>query len=194
VAPQDYDPREELEFVTKVAQALLEVPGALCYFNPGGETIFTARELKEQLDYCAKASLPALPVWSGVRIIRMEDLPPWMVADTTGMDQLDAIDHEVCFRKGERNLNEIVSFLRNGALYTFQKGPVIETGHTMDGPGGRWKALVCRESLCPGPRCTIRWFGPGEGAVPGKLLRTGDEEPGKAKGVWGRVKGLFRRN
>jgi hypothetical protein len=51
-----------------------------------------------------------------------------------------------------------MQFLRSIALYTLDTGPVIETGHTTDGPGGIWRALLVDESVMAPPRAAIRWY------------------------------------
>src|SRR5262245_21327008 len=159
ILPPDYDARQELDFVTSVARALTKAPGAICYFNPGAETLFSASGLDRVLDTCASDNLPPLPVWSGRRLIRLdEQAPGWRLADTVGMEQLMAIDHEAIFQPERFEIDDVMGFLRNLSMYTLDKGPVIETGHTSDGPGGRWRAVVVEEALMPAPRAAIRWY------------------------------------
>jgi hypothetical protein len=194
VMPQDYDPRPELEFVTSVAAALAEAPGALCYFNPGGETLFTAAELRRTLREYHDAGLPPLPVWSMGRLFKLEDERPWMFADVIGMEQLDAQDHEACFRSDAHDTGEVMDFLRNAARYTLDNGPVIKDGHTTDGPGGVWRAMELEEGLLPAPRPVLRWFPEGSDPPPilaqptkGRPLHSG------APGLFGRLRTLFDR-
>ena len=194
VMPDDYEPRRELEFVTSVAAALTEAPGALCYFNPGGETLFTAETLHRALDEHKESGLPPLPVWSAGRMVKIDDAPPWMFADVIGMEQLDAQDHEACFRRDTHDPGEVMSFLRNTTNYTLENGPVIKDGHTTDGPGGVWRAMELEEGLMPSPRPVLRWF-PADSEPPpalgmpvkGRPLHSG------APGLFGRLKTLFDR-
>ena len=65
---------------------------------------------------------------------------------------------------------DVVGFLRNASLYTFQQGPVIETGHTIDGPGGHWRALLIDEALMEPPRPTVRWCSDAGPKPPPELL------------------------
>jgi hypothetical protein len=43
IFPKGYNPLAELEFLTRIALALLRLPGALCYFNPNGEALGTPK-------------------------------------------------------------------------------------------------------------------------------------------------------
>jgi len=157
VVPDDQSMLSELEFVTRVAAAVATVPGALCYFNPNGETLHTARSLDEELDYCRKAGLPALPVWSQVRLINPGLPEQWMLMDTIGMEQLAVADHEACVPP-TYDLDEVAHFLRNATNYVLQQGPVIKDGDTMSGPGDvNWQARSFDESLVPRPREVLRW-------------------------------------
>jgi hypothetical protein len=194
VMPEDYQARPELEFVTSVAAALAAAPGALCYFNPGGETLFTAAGLLQTMDECRHAKLPPLPVWSMGRLSKIEEAPPWMFADVIGMEQLDAQDHEACFRRDTHDAAEVMSFLRNTTNYTLENGPVIKDGHTTDGPGGVWRAMELEEGLLPAPRPVLRWLPEGSEPPPalgqptkGRPLHSG------APGLFGRLKTLFDR-
>jgi hypothetical protein len=196
IVPADYDARKELEFVTSVALALTRVEPNACYFNPGGETLFTARRLHDEIEHCTANDLPALPAWSQVRLFRMEDEKPWCVFDTVGMEQLDAQDHECCFIPENHSPNDIARMLRNMSLYTLQNGPVIRTGHTADGPGGRWRAIEAKEALAPAPRPTVRWLPPSGPKPPARFLQGAQSAPpppaeSKATGIANRLKSWF---
>jgi hypothetical protein len=194
VMPKDYAARPELEFVTRVALALAAAPGALCYFNPGGETLFTAAELQRTLERYRGEGLPPLPVWSMGRLSRIDDAPPWMFADVVGMEQLDAQDHEACFRRDRYDPGEVMNFLRQTTHYTLENGPVIKDGHTTDGPGGVWRAMELEEGLLPAPRPVLRWF-PDDSDPPPALGQPTKGRPlhSGAPGLFGRLKTLFGR-
>ena len=198
ILPEDYDARAELEFVTRVARVIAGVDGALCYFNPGGETLFTPSGMDEMTASCAAEGVPALPVWSCGRLVRLESVPgDWMLADVLGMEQLMAQDHEAVFQPGRFDPNEVIRFLRNIANYTLDNGPVIKTGETTDGPGGLWRVAEMEESLMPAPRATMRWYADDGPRPPAKLL--GGASPASASptkprgGIAGRLKSLFGR-
>ena len=194
VMPEDYAARPELEFVTNVALALAAAPGALCYFNPGGETLFTAAGLRRTIDDSARSNLPPLPVWSAGRLTKLDDAPGWLFADVVGMEQLDAQDHEACFPRGSYDAGKVMSFLRNTTNYTLENGPVVKDGHTTDGPGGVWRAMELEEGLLPAPRPVLRWL-PADADPPPALGQPSKGRPlhSGAPGLFGRLKTLFER-
>jgi hypothetical protein len=203
VAPEDYDVRAELEFVTDVARAIAHAPGALCYFNSAGETLFLAKDLDAAITSCAQDGLPALPVWSNHRVARLDTSPGWGVGDVVGMEQLDASDHEAVFQQDRFDVNEVLLFLRNASMYTLDHGPVIETGHTTDGPGGLWRAVLVEESILPAPRPIIRWYADSGPRPPSKYIANAGNAPTSAGskppqppvrgGIASRLKRLFGR-
>jgi hypothetical protein len=158
--PSDYRPRQELEFVTRIAAALVRVPEAICYFNPNGECVRDARGFLDSLSYHASARLMPLDLWSNIRLFRLNDTPPeWTFMDTVGMSQLDAPDHEACYQSDAYEPAEVGNFLRNASSYVVEHGPVIRSGDTMDGPGDvRWQGFVIKEGRMTPPRQVIRWF------------------------------------
>jgi hypothetical protein len=159
ILPADYHATQELERITEVARSVFEIPGALAYFNSGGETIFTKSSFDAVRDYHRSAGLLPLPLWSCVRLFNLSDHPGWTLMDTVGMEQLDTTDMEACFQHRSFDPAEVAKFLRNATDYFRQKGPVIKDGDTMDGPGNvRWQALAFEHSFAQRPRATIRWL------------------------------------
>ena len=175
--------------MTSLARAIAGVPGALCCFNPNGETLFTAAEMDEMRAQCPP-DLPPLPLWCMGRMGRLEEHPPWMFADVLGMQQLDALDHEACFRRGEHDANDVMAFLRNCTQYTLDNGDIIKTGHTIDGPGGIWRAIATEEPILPAPRRVIRWY-PDEGPRPPVQLLAASSNPPAAESPVPRKQGGF---
>ena len=190
VIPQDYEPLPELKFVTSVARSLVKAPGALAYFNPGGETLLTAADLDEILAECKQSNLPPLPLWTETRMTKADDDPAWVLADVCGMGQLDVDDQEACFRADKCDPGEVLNFLRNIALYLLQNGPVIKGGHTTDGPGGVWRAVETEEAILSPPRPTLRWF-PNDGGTPPAEFLKGRKKPA---GFFGRLRSLFGKS
>ena len=170
--PQDYQPLPELEFVTRVAAALLELPGALCYFNPNGEVLRDAAGVRESLRHAAANKLPPLELWCNVRLFRLED--GWLMMDTVGNAQLDLPDLEACFRSAGYDCGGVDFFLRDLTLYLLRNGEVIAHGDTTGGPGEvSWRARVLDESMSPPPRRVLR-FVPEDGAeVPPQIAGPG---------------------
>jgi hypothetical protein len=160
VMPSNYAPLPELEFVTRIAAALVHLPEVLCFFNPNGECVRSAAHVLDALSHHASAELMPLDVWSNVRFLRFEDTKPeWALMDTVGMSQLDAPDHEAYFPLDAYDPGEVDSFLRNASAYVVQQGPVIRDGDTIDGPGNaKWQGFNLEEGRIAPPREVIRWF------------------------------------
>ena len=182
--PEDYDPMEEMDFLTKAVSAILELPQAICYFNPGGEVLRDQNGLRQGLNYAWNYELPPLDMWTNVRLFRAED--SWALMDTVGMGQLDMPDMEAVYDTNQYEPADVERFLRNASLYLLGTDEEFEEGDAADGPGDiSWTAMVCDESLSDPPRETIRWF-PDDGSDPPEVLlrRSGqddddlmDEEP-----------------
>jgi hypothetical protein len=165
VLPADYEPYPELEFVTKLASALLEVPGALCYFNPGGEILRDQDGLRESLNFGWSNNLPPFDIWSNVRLFKIDD--EWTLMDTVGNGQLDLPDIEACFHSESYDCGEIDNFLRNITLYLLRNGEVIDPGDTIDGPGGaRWQSHPFENGLCDPPRRVLRFLPQDDREIP----------------------------
>ncbi|GED71854.1 hypothetical protein BRE01_55560 [Brevibacillus reuszeri] len=157
VLPEDYDPFTELLALNSVSETLLQMPESLCYFNPNGESLASADTMQEMKQRFEEIELPPLELWSNVRLFNLPE--DWLMMDTVGMLQLDAIDHEAIFHGQMYDPNEVASFLRNIANYVYENGPVIKDGDTTDGPGEiYWKGVLLDESLTNPPRQVIRWY------------------------------------
>lgn len=176
LVPVDYDAIEELHFLTKVVTRLLELPQAICYFNPGGELLRDAEGLREGLNFAWAHDLPPLDMWTNIRLFRATD--EWSLMDTIGNGQLDIPDLEAIFRSDDYEPTDVHLFLRNASLFLLNAEEELEDGDTADGPGGiAWIAMECDDGLSDPPRPTIRWV-PDDGATPPvDLLETGREEP-----------------
>lgn len=163
IRPEDYDAEQDLEFVTKVARSLLALPQALCYFNPGGE-VLRSRELTEEcLEFSAENSLPALSLWSNVRLFNIS--PEFSLMDTVGNQQLDLPDIEAVFSR-DYDCGDIDDFLRNLTYFLLSEGEVLKDKHTVDGPRNiRWQAHHFENSLVDPPRRVI-CFLPSDGKSP----------------------------
>lgn len=169
IMPADYEPLSELEFVTKLAAALLELPAALCYYNPNGEVLKDEGGLRESLNYGWAHDLPPLDAWSNVRLFNFN--PEWSLMDTVGNGQLEIPDVEACFHEDTCDPNAVANFLRNVSLYLFNNGEVINNGDTMDGPGGvHWQARPFENGICDPPRRVLRWFPMDDRPAPPELL------------------------
>jgi hypothetical protein len=175
IMPQDYESLPELEFVTKLAAALLDLPSALCYFNPNGEILRDQDGLRESLNYGWAHELPPLDVWSNIRLFNVN--AEWSLMDTVGNAQLDIPDAEACFHAESYDFSDVDNFLRNVSLYVLRNGEVINSGDTMDGPGGiRWQATQFDNGICDPPRRVLRWLPTDGRSVPPEIRDAGNDE------------------
>lgn len=182
ILPDDYESLPELEFVTKLAATLLDLPGALCYFNPNGEILRDRDGLRESLNYGSANDLPPFDAWSNVRLFEVN--PEWTLMDTVGNGQLDIPDVEACFHSESFDLNEVGNFLRNVSLYVLNHGEVINDGDTMDGPGGiRWRSHQFKYGICDPPRRVLRWLPADDRPVPPEILSAGDPSQESVRGT-----------
>ena len=175
IMPADYEPLTDLEFVTKLATSLLNVPGALCYFNPNGEVLLDEDELRENLNHAWANDLPPLNVWSNIRLFNVNE--DWVMMDTVGNSQLDVPDIEACCVGEAYDLGEIDNFLRNATDYVMKNGEIINDGDTMDGPGDVvWQAHTFENGLTDPPRKVLSWLPQDERPVPDEILTARETE------------------
>lgn len=173
LVPEDYDPIAEMTFLTKAVSAVLEMPDAICYFNPGGEVIRDEGGLRRGLNHAWNHDLPPLDMWTNVRIYRAD--PTWSLMDTVGNGQFDLPDMEAVFENEKYEASEVEGFLRSASLYMLQADEEIEDGDTADGPGDlSWRALECNDALSDPPRPTIRWIPQDNSEPPAELLDRGE--------------------
>lgn len=173
--PDDYNPLDELNFLTRAVTAMLELPGAICYFNPGGEVLRDDGGLRRGLNHAWSHDLPPLDMWVNVRLFRATD--EWSLMDTVGNGQLDLPDLEAVYQSEKFASSEVEGFLRSASLYLLEGDEEVEDGDTADGPGNmNWVAMPCFDALSDPPRPTIRWM-PENGAQPPEELMNKGREP-----------------
>jgi Domain of unknown function (DUF4261) len=175
--PAEYDAIDELKFLTRAVEAVLELPEAICYFNPGGEVLRDRDGLRRGLNHAWNHQLPPLDMWTNVRLFRVTE--QWSVMDTVGNAQLDVPDVEAIFDSQKYEPSEIEGFLRSASLYLIEGAEEVEDGDTADGPGAvSWMAMECADGLSDPPRETIRWIPQDKTQPPEELLDPGldDEE------------------
>jgi hypothetical protein len=161
IAPANRDARAEFEFCLKVVEALLALPGAAAYFNPAGSLLMSPqryRTVKGQIP----AGLPPLPLAMMPRKAQLSEREPTYM-EITGLSQLrhDVPDLAALLAPPNRG-GEVVEMLFNVATYLLESGAVIADGHTIDGPGGRWRAKLVKKSETPPPR-EVLTFSPDAG-------------------------------
>ena len=164
----------------EAARRLAGQPGAVAYFNPCAELVWSPALLAQGLDQAAADGQPAVETFVGIRRWRAEG---WSLFDTVGMSQLGLPDMEVAAPDDDAKPSEMFPALINLCVYLAQRGDVIRTGNTADGRAGRkWRAMRCREALPPPKaRSVIRWFEesapmPPEAFFPGELEDSGEGE------------------
>jgi hypothetical protein len=94
-----------------------------------------------------------------VRFFRISDSGGDMLMDTRGLDELGLPDLQ-CHYRGLAP-NDISRVLYNTAIYLIENGPVIESGHTVQGtePGSRWTCQL--EDALIAPERTVLDLNPG---------------------------------
>jgi hypothetical protein len=92
-------------------------------------------------------------------MFRIENSPGDVLMDTMGMSVFDLPDLQCHFRGLEAG--RVGSKLFNTAAYLYEKGLVIESGHTIPGlsPGEKWKCQY--EDSLIGPDRTVIDLNPG---------------------------------
>jgi len=162
------DPVRELVMVTRVAAALLDVSGALCWFAARGEALRSGEVVRGAMRRIGPGPVP-IDLWTNVRLLGVD--PDWRVVDTVGMEQLELPDLEACHAEGAYDHREVDAFLRNLQLYLVDRGEVIGDGDSMPGPGGaRWSARAFPHSLAVPPRRVLRLFPHDQTQPPAALL------------------------
>lgn len=173
MVPEDYDPMDELKFLTRVVTEILELDDAICYFNPGGEVLRDEGGLRRGLNYAWNHDLPPLDMWTNVRLFRAS--PDWSLMDTVGNGQLDLPDMEAIFPAEDFEPSEVEGFLRSAVLYLMRGDEEVEEGDTADGPGDiHWMAMSCDDALSDPPRPTLRWVPQNDQDPPEELLARGE--------------------
>ncbi len=153
VIPEDHDPLQESLVLLSAARPMLELKGALVYFDPNGEVLATREEMDSALEHAESAKVPPLDLLTQVRFFRVDQ--NWSIMDTVGMDRFFLPDLELLFTQ-ELDPNQAANFLRSISLYLLQHGPVIKNGNTVDGPQGKLNASMHEEPLAEPPRPVIR--------------------------------------
>jgi hypothetical protein len=157
VIPKGVEPARELERVFALGRAILRAPHASLLYVPGADLVFDAAQIDERLEDARRGARLPIDLYSNVRLFRLDGLADgWTMMDTTGLAQLDRRDFEACFDASIEPAH-VAGFLRDLSLHVATRGDVFGDGHTVDGPGGRWRARQLEESLAPGPRRVVRF-------------------------------------
>jgi hypothetical protein len=159
ILPQHYNPVAELMFLSRMALAILNAPGVICYFNPNGEVLRDRASFRELWDRCIRQSKIPLPLWINIRFFHFDD--ELRLMDTVGNAQLDVRDIEAVYPSTKYKAADVEYYLRNATHYLLDLGRELRTGESVDGPydnEGSW----CIEALNLGavapPRRILRTY------------------------------------
>lgn len=157
--PASHGALDEIVIVTAVGRALLDVPGALAWFVPGGEMLLAAGHLDRLLarGEGETEGPPPFDAWINVRLYDLAE-GHVTVRDTVGAQQLDLRDVEAVFEKGRVDPEPIYGVLLNTVLHRLARGgEVIEDGAQIEGPAElTWDVEHRDEGLAPPPRPVLR--------------------------------------
>lgn len=166
--PDDYDPLDELRFVTRVQRALGSMQGALAAFNPNGELLVSGETLSSALTRDEAGGDLAMEAWTNVRMFRPHELKgQWLLFDTPGLGQLDVTDHEAAIPFEHPSTEHVPGLLLSMAAYDTSHRGVLGPGDTATDLGGvMWRASAAGDSLVAPPRPVLRWHPDGEAPPP----------------------------
>jgi len=127
-----FAPLDRLQGLTRVAAALLGLPGALALYAERGSALTDAAEALRRIT--SSPTTPPLDLWLGVRTFEVADARGFFL-DTLGMGQLGLPDLEAYAAEGAGE-KEVAAWLQNLALYLVQEGAParLRQGDTLDGP------------------------------------------------------------
>lgn len=152
--PDDYFAPEELMEMHSVVLALLKLPQAICYFNPQGEVLRDEASFDEADELYFENEVPALELWSNVRLFRFDD--QWTMMDTVGNSQIQVPDFEAVFFAEAYSPADVEQFLRIATMYFLEDAEFESREGLKDENGVNWKLSIQLDSLCDPPRQIIR--------------------------------------
>lgn len=159
VFPAEYDPVEEMMFLSRAVLALFQAPGVLCYFNPNGEVLRDESSFRQVWDPCLSRQMLPLSLWMNVRFFNLDEFLAFM--DTVGNGQLDVRDVEAMFPLAEYEPGDVDNYLRNVTHYLLGLEREMQTGEAIDGPGETdlsWTIEVLDDGLAAPPRRVLRLY------------------------------------
>jgi hypothetical protein len=152
---QQLPPPERLRLFHGVLQAVVEQTQPLALVCRHSQQVVRTADYLD-----AVGDEPVLrPGTLNVRFFNIAETDGDMLMDTRGMAELDLPDLQCHFRGLDPNGLSRVLF--NTAIYLVEQGPVIESGHTIQGiePGSKW---ICQqEDALIGPERTVLDLNPG---------------------------------
>jgi hypothetical protein len=159
IFPADYDPLEEMLFLSRVVLALFKAPGVLCYFKPNDEVLRDEKSFREVWDPCTKQQMLPISLWMNVRFFNLSESLALM--DTVGNGQFDVRDVEAVFPMSEHRPGDIDYYLRNVTHYLLELEREMKTGEDLDGPGETnlsWTIVVRDDGVVEPPRRVLQLY------------------------------------
>ncbi len=158
------EPDVRLRLFHGVLEAAIRVAGPIALVFKHSQQVVDPGEYLDSLD------VPILerPGSINVRFFKITDRPGEMLMDLLGLGTIGLHDLQCHFR--ELDPNDVSRKLYGLANYVFENGPVIESGHTIEGipPGSKWKCQF-EDSLLSPKRCVLD-------LNPGRPFAAGDRE------------------
>lgn len=156
VLPEDHDPLDELALLVRCARLLLDLPGALAYFQANGEVLLNREMVEHQIEGAARQGVPPLDLYTQVRLWNVGEVRGWALMDSVGMGQFSVPDIEALFHFKHQDPNEVAGFVRNlRRMLVERSSETITDGSVIDGPGGKWRANREESAIDP-PRDVLR--------------------------------------
>jgi len=152
---QQLPPVERLRLFHGVLQAVVEQTPPLALVCRHSQQVIRTTDYLETTE-----DDPVLrPGTLNVRFFNIAGTDGDMLMDTRGLAELELPDLQCHFR--DLDPNELSRVLFNTAIYLVEQGPVIESGHTVQGiePGSKW--LCQEEDALIGPERTVLDLNPG---------------------------------
>jgi hypothetical protein len=154
-------PLQRLEALTRVAAALLPLPGAVALYDEAGRALNPAPDVIRLLGQRRPgADIPPLDLWIALRRFQLADAAGWFL-DTLGMAQLGLPDLEAYAAEGP-GAAEVAAWLRNLALYLVQQSATggaapLGPGDTLDGPDETPWVTIADGATAPPQRLVLRF-------------------------------------
>lgn len=152
---QMLDPGDRVRLFHGVLQAVVEES------RPNGLVFKHSQQVIAPADYLAATERAPInrPGALNVRFFNISNSDGEMLMDTRGLDEIGLHDLQCHFR--ELDPNDVSSVLFNTALYIFENGPVIESGHTVAGVGDDSKWACQFENALLEPKREVLDLNPG---------------------------------
>lgn len=157
--PSRSNAQRDLTWIAAIADALLKLPDALCFFDPNGEVLLS-RELFESRypAWSQQRSFP-LDLWTSVRTLTDLAHPNWEIIDIIGLRRFGFPDHEIVVRKNRFTADDLAAFLSDLGARVLDAREVPGHGEQLVGPDGvNFHARSEVHALGSPVRPVIRWF------------------------------------